>query len=1793
MHLLPLGRATLAGALALTLTLAPTAASAAPPGGSEPDGATQSQPAAAKIKVIVMLKDQPDGTGNRSANEASATSVIDRLSARLSTDLDVSRTFGLLVKGFSAWVAPEDVAVLRSDPQVASVHKVRMFYPSDASTDEAVGAAVAQQRYEVDGRGTVVSVIDSGIDIHHQDMRLDEGVTGRMGAAEGFTAKVPWGYNFADGNSEVKDTTSSQHGMHVAGIVAANGGEDADPTVNGRFNGIAPNAQLLAMKVFSNDPTKSAGAAEDDIIAAIEKSVELGADVINMSLGSSNGHDGEALGEARAVANAIKAGVQVVVAAGNEGVTTSVGGTAVPETDALDNGTLGSPASAPGSLAVASINSTQSFMSQGEGTWDGGSHTFGYDLQSGEISDGQAFELVDGGIGKKDQIPAADGKYVLIERGEITFAEKFSNAVAKGAVGVIVYNHAAGGNEIPGMAGLEDQTVTGIGIGHDDGAALAQALADGKTVSVTLRTSKQAVDTPHALAPSDFTSWGATPDLAFKPQVAGIGGAVYSTLNDNTYGVKSGTSMATPQVAGATALVLSELRERQPAAAATDLDTQARTILSNTAKIPEQTDGTPYAPRRIGAGLIQVDDALDTQVTATVDGEPAVALKDFTGTKSFTVTLTNAGNEAQSFTTGATCVLQEVIAAGEEDTTACSATDTIKASASAVTVPAGGSAQVTYTVSVGGDDHWTEGWATFTPAGETAASSAPDQDGQPALAVPYLGFAGNWNAEPIIDASAWDDATPVMDELLGQGQPSRTGLYTNQMDPYGFGFVWPTALTPEMSWISPNGDAMNDVVWPRAMMLRTPQRLEGQILDAAGKVVKELGGVEDARRINLADLTADKDASENLQSLQFDGTVYNASATEIQTLPDGRYTFRLRARMGQGRPWQNLDMPFGIDTTPPEITVITSEPDGEQGWRVELAVTDQGGSGLSAASNAVKAWTANAGAVNATALENGHYEIKVKDKAATKYLLLEAFDNAYAVGNRLVYLTDDLILENATSYKDTLTSAVSDDVTGKPLVQDGTVLISGYASTGTAQVRVTANDGEPVVADVNHSEPGRITVPEGEVPDGYFTTRVPIREGENTIVVEALDADGQVLSTQTLTFVYDTQAPQLTVTSPAGDQCVSPDESGKVLVQGTVSDDRRATPIVYVNGAMVDVAEDGSFSREVTIAPTTRTITVTAKDGYGSAANQASWARPVCAAARGGESLYTIDRDLGRPEGWNFNPQGAYLLDLEPDKITVGEDGKAYYTLTGQFDALPGQFTVNGQPVTVAEDGSFEAKVPLDEGISRVQVRIEDKDGKVWADTSIRVFYDSKAPGVSFSSPTVNPDGAIYLTTAGDVTFSGHVWDNAFGYSLQLNGNVVADLLSLWDPGADVTKRPFSTVIPVADGDKVLMSLNDQFGNALLALMPVVVDDQAPTIAVDGVADQQVLAAQQLPETVTVTVSDPHLADATVSLDGQAVDTKAVESFQYPGAGVILKGNPDDSMAAPATEGAGEGAQAGSARSTATSTDGRPSQAAVAAGEELADTAEEALAAAADDPGSETDVAEGEAPTGEGYTVLTFTVPTASLASGTHLLSVQGTDKAGNAAAENLTFTVDGAPLLAGPDSLELDRTGDYLGAIRDAFAASDAEDEDLTITVAADDLVVGQAGTVTVSVTDHVGNRVDKQVAVTWKPASVDEGTQTDLTGTGERIGTSEGGLADPPLGTLNGGTGNDGASASAGGASGAQAPAAAGGARSLARAERLPVTGADGPQSAALLMVSLGFVALGALLVRRRSTGAASAKA
>lgn len=1432
------------GAIAVLAGLAlavPGMANAAPSPSPAADPGKVLTASTQKVRVMVVMDQQPTR-----ASDSQESAYVSQQNAKLADwssrfDVDVRRQFGYLVNAFSAEMPENRIADLASQPGVRSVTRARIYQPTEAQPGDLTQVVQARDESGLSGTGMVVSIVDTGIDASHQDMQLS--AAGQAGAkiqnvkpGDQFSLKVPYGHNFADENETVKDLTTSQHGMHVAGIVAANGGPDADPAVNGRVNGAAPDAQLLAMKVFSNDPAKSGSAYDDDIIAAIEDSVKHGADIINMSLGSPNGFSGSDFGMQKAIRTATDEGVLVVVSAGNSGLRTSLTGDTDDQFGTLDDGSVGGPSTADDALSIASVEGATIAQSKANAFVDGSTSpefSFAYSHQAGDLFTTPT-EIADGGLGKPEDLTGVSGKIALIKRGELDFATKISNALAAGASGILMWNHEAGGEEFINMAGLDGVTKFAAFIGNSAGAHLLADLKDGKDVRVAFTTDVIVSPNEAELTPSTFTSWGPTPSLEFKPELAGIGGNVYSTLNDNTYGTMSGTSMAAPNVAGISALLLEKVRADSPGISTQDAIAHVRTALINTAKILTDSDDVPFAPRQMGAGLAQTADAMATDVTATVEGSAHLALKQIQAPRRVTVTLANDGTTARTYTT-ASEVINESNEAGETVTTSRPDDESAISTQTNVTVPAGGSATVDFTITPNSsrDDHYIEGWLQLRSADAT----------QPDLSVPFLGFVGDWTAEPVIDAPV-TDPNSLMQALFGDGVTG-TQLLTRFGDS--------TYRMGETPWISPNGDGDADVVIPAPSVLRSATRIDYRVLDAAGNVVAQPGVGNEVVPDQLSDILSGEASGMHIATeALFDGSLWDAAAGAETKIPDGHYTYQVRGTLGEGFSSPAVDLPFGVDTVAPTLELKSTERDGDDVTFTYAFTDDASGWGGASATIGYD----EAPATVSDPSDDGIFTVTVPgagaDPAAAHHVVVTAAD---AAGNPV---TDTRILAPGlvVEHRGALTAApINDQSTGpdgSPLVTDGAVTVQVRATDGITAVAVQGADTASSPVD----------------PDTHMATvRIPLTvDAANQVVLQGLDTDGDVIVTDDpFTITYDTKAPTLTLSSPvAGEDGLVHAHDGVVTVAGTVSDNLAGTPTVTVNGEPVTVT-DGAFSVDLT-DPTSRVLTVSATDGV----NTTRQVLTLSADSVKGASLI---------DSISLNPSQTVVLTLNAHSAGVSstETGPVL-TVSGRLNRTPSAFTIGGTDVEVAADGTFSHQIPLVQGANDTNFTLVDEDGTVVLDTAVKIFYDEQAPDLTLESPKLHPGPsgeATLFANSSPVKLTGTIQDNTTGYRLMVNSQVVTEFSSIADLG-DANAQSWSWTGPVKDQDTLRLQAVDDVDNGLDLRIPVIIDKVKPVLSIEGVTDGQVvLPGSSTP--VTVTASDTYLDTLEVLLDGKPVPTTTDE----------------------------------------------------------------------------------------------------------------------------------------------------------------------------------------------------------------------------------------------------------------------------------------------------------------------------
>ncbi|KAI9483825.1 MAG: peptidase S8/S53 domain-containing protein [Benjaminiella poitrasii] len=470
------------------------------------------------------------------------------------------------------------------------------------------------------GKDILVGILDTGIDYLHP----------ALGGGFGSGYKVVKGYDlvgdaYTGANTPIPDSDpldacgaasgASGHGTHVAGIIA---GYDAATN----FTGVAPEANLGMWRVFGCDGSVT----NDIVIKGLLMAYDAGCDVINLSLGETNAWSLTTDAEAEVVNKIVAKGVSVVISAGNSG--------------AQGIFTVGLPSTAVSAFSTASVENSYYVSKDFKAT--GINHDFLYTNSNEDV-------IQDGPVVNGDKNPgntaegctadsidsAVNGKLALIKRGTCAFTDKVNNAAAGGAIGVVVYNNVAGAltASVPGV------TIPVVSISNADGLELSAAIKKG-VVSLTFNHEGSLQPIENAGTISTFSSTGSSAELNFKPNIAGIGGNVYSTLPTylDSWGVMSGTSMAAPYVAGSTALYLSVNGKKKsiPFVHEQFQNYAHATNVYNTT--------TTDSPLRQGAGLVQVYDA----ITQTTHASPAqISFNDTATTKyrTQTITVTNYGHK--------------------------------------------------------------------------------------------------------------------------------------------------------------------------------------------------------------------------------------------------------------------------------------------------------------------------------------------------------------------------------------------------------------------------------------------------------------------------------------------------------------------------------------------------------------------------------------------------------------------------------------------------------------------------------------------------------------------------------------------------------------------------------------------------------------------------------------------------------------------------------------------------------------------------------------------------------------------------------------------------------------------------------------------------------------------------------------------------------------------------------------------------------------------------------------------
>lgn len=396
------------------------------------------------------------------------------------------------------------------------------------------------------------------------------------------------------------------HGTHVAGTAVGNPIEITYQENNVSISGVAPAAQLMAYKALWHTADGNGSGTTVALMSALEAAIKDGADVINNSWGGGAGGNPSSSAYSDLFTAAEEAGVVVVTAAGNDG-----------------NGpqTIGCPSCIESGLTVANTQTGRFFSQQIEVA---GETYLSIEGSNGLLTDPISLPIISAQVIAPDNFEGCEefaedvsfaDSVALISRGSCAFSTKAANAEKAGATAVIIHNNVAGG--AMGMS-MDDATIPASSVSKEDGLSLVDLLTDAEEpIIASLDPSvKRTIQEKFTDAVNSSSSRGPNGEPSFlKPDIAAPGTDILSAYspdegNGITFNAITGTSMASPHVAGAAAL----MKQAHPEWNAI----QIKTALMSSSKMDglhKEDLVTKADAFDVGAGRLDMPSALDAALT--------------------------------------------------------------------------------------------------------------------------------------------------------------------------------------------------------------------------------------------------------------------------------------------------------------------------------------------------------------------------------------------------------------------------------------------------------------------------------------------------------------------------------------------------------------------------------------------------------------------------------------------------------------------------------------------------------------------------------------------------------------------------------------------------------------------------------------------------------------------------------------------------------------------------------------------------------------------------------------------------------------------------------------------------------------------------------------------------------------------------------------------------------------------------------------------------------------------------
>ena len=821
---------------------------------------------------FVELKGNPVAAGGSAATLKAQRDKFHADAKKAGVKYTARFEFQKLWNGISIEANPGQLEAVLGLPNVTGVYPVGTVsipetraasIPDLATALKMTGADIAQSDLGYTGEGVKVAVMDTGFDLDHADLGGD-GVAGAPHANSRVVAQwdfVGDAYNAdpaspAFSPTPVPDPVADDcngHGTHVSGIVGA----------DGEVTGVAPGVTFGAYRVFG-----CGGSTTDEImIAAMERAYDDGMDVLNMSIGDAfnNWHQSPT---GKASTNLAKAGVVVVASIGNSGAN-GVWSGGVP---GMGNKVIG----------VASFDNSHVSLNTFTISPDDTSIGYGNAAAAPPAPTSGSLPMAKTGTPTTTNdacspLPAGSltGYAVLIRRGTCGFFVKATNAYNAGAAAVVLYNNVAGRFSPTVAPGVP---IPVVAISDTEGVLIDGRIASGP-VTMTWTDDTGSFTNPTGGLISSFSSYGLEAELDLKPDIGAPGGLIRSTypLEGGGYATVSGTSMASPHVAGGVALLLQAKPNTNPGS--------VRDILQNSAD-PAPWWGNPSLGfldnvHRQGAGMLDIDDA----ILAETEVSPGkLALGETTGPVTQKITIWNRSKAAKTYDLG---YVNALSTSGTFSVGFFTSNATVSFGSPSVAVPAQTKVDVNVTVTPpsGPVNGVYGGYVTLTPQG-----------GGQTYRVPFAGFNGDYQSIVALNPTA-----------------------------FGFPLIGRLDSCTIVRGLECTAGGVFDVIpndtFSMADAFNVPQLLlhfDHQVRKLKVEVKEAASGKTWHLAFDL-EFLARNSTSTGFFAFPFSGQTTGANGTRLFTVPDGTYVFKISAAKAGGdfknaAHWETVTTaPFTID----------------------------------------------------------------------------------------------------------------------------------------------------------------------------------------------------------------------------------------------------------------------------------------------------------------------------------------------------------------------------------------------------------------------------------------------------------------------------------------------------------------------------------------------------------------------------------------------------------------------------------------------------------------------------------------------------------------------------------------------------------------------------------------------------------------------------------------------------------------------------------------------------------------